>query len=121
MEDGRIRNTQISASSISSSRVHPLFFAAYNARLNKPKGDDAGCWAAMTHDLNQWIQVEFRVARSISGVILQGRAFVDPRQWVTEFIVKHNAGDDDNAWMVVQDSERLNEMVRMTDCLLCLI
>ena len=81
MKDGRITDVQISASSQKVGNPLPYYSAKY-ARLDLLLaaapidlfGKHCGCWAALSNDVNQWIEVNFGVdSRSVTGVILQGR------------------------------------------------
>ncbi|XP_072030012.1 uncharacterized protein [Amphiura filiformis] len=87
MKDGRIKDSQISASSRYESR-----HAAVNARLDRPARDGSfGAWCAKVNDANQWIQVDLDVSRLVAGVILQGRADYD--QWLPKYKVQYAEGD----------------------------
>ncbi len=81
MEDGRIEDSQITASSMYSDVYEPR-----NARLNwAGSSTRGGAWMAGTHNTNQWIQVNFRDLMRVSGVITQARSSASMR--VTEFRV----------------------------------
>ena len=74
MEDGQIKDNQITASSIYDSN-----HAAVHARLNRPGGSGrgAGAWCVRSNDRNQWIQIVFGELHRITGVITQGRQDYD--------------------------------------------
>ncbi|XP_072048320.1 retinoschisin-like [Amphiura filiformis] len=82
MESGDIADKQITASSENSG----LSLKAPKARLNSAQGS----WFAGTHDVNQWIQVNFDVPHVITGVILQGRC--NYPQWVKTYKVEYYDG-----------------------------
>ena len=64
MENGEIRDDQITASS-----YHSEWYRPFNARLNYAlKG-----WAARTNDLNQWLRVDFQQPANITGISTQGQ------------------------------------------------
>ena len=88
MEDGRIPNSQITASSVHDNRHHQT-----NARLNHHADNvTKGAWSAgVYNNLTQWIQVDLGVAQMVSGVMLQGREEED--QWVTRYKVQHGYHD----------------------------
>ncbi|XP_072030010.1 uncharacterized protein [Amphiura filiformis] len=87
MENGRITDSQISASS-----EHNAFHGAINARLNLPAGGGrTGAWSAGANNADQWIHVDLHASRLVAGVILQGRAELS--QWVTKYKVQYAEGD----------------------------
>ncbi|XP_071952032.1 hemocytin-like isoform X2 [Antedon mediterranea] len=81
MEDGSISDNQISVSSYFSS---DQCYEAAHARLNTLKSTGVcGSWVAWYNDQNQWIQVDFGVVKTVTGVITQGRNGYP--QWVTSY------------------------------------
>ena len=92
MEDGRISDSQITASSVHDNPGHNQT----NARLNHHADSSTkGAWCAGVNNLKQWIQVDLGVAKMVSGVVLQGREDYND-QWVTRYKVQHGY-DDINA------------------------
>ena len=82
LQNGRIRNSAISASS-RWNRYH----AAWLARLKRPKrGRYAGAWCAKVNNHQQWLQVDFRVPKKVVAVATQGRH--DYNQWVTLYYLR---------------------------------
>ncbi|XP_072017008.1 uncharacterized protein [Amphiura filiformis] len=88
MEDGRIQDGQIRASSQVNGDQ-----GAQNARLRNAKH-----WCASQRNGNQWIQVDLRAVMWVSGVMIQGRAIY--AHWVTKFKVLY--GIDGLEWMYIQ-------------------
>ncbi len=86
MEDGRIADSQITASSERGSN-----HAAQYARLNYmlPSGIPGG-WSARWNNLNQWIQVDLPTRAYVTGIITQGREFRNSQFWVTRFKVRYS-------------------------------
>ncbi|XP_072017259.1 lactadherin-like [Amphiura filiformis] len=74
MEDGRIQDGQITASSILHSG-----FSAYHARLGNTQ-----TWCTLNNGVDQWIQVNLIHVMWVSGVMIQGAG---TNQWVTKFKV----------------------------------
>ncbi len=113
LEDGRLHDNQITASSSYSETHKPS-----NARLNNP-GEWAasfipGCWSTATNDLNQWIQVSLEESRWISGVITQGRSALSGDfhiQFVTKYKVEYSDGDIN--WTYVKN-DLSNQDVRIS-------
>ncbi|XP_072016914.1 uncharacterized protein [Amphiura filiformis] len=91
MEDGRIKNEQITSSSAWSS-TNVWNTGPQNARLNHQEiaGVNAGSWVAATNDLNPWIQVNLGATMWVSGVMIQGRNSEIVIQMVTQFKVAYN-------------------------------
>ena len=105
MEDKRIADDQITASSEWSSNI---YHGANNARLNRAShGETTGAWSVQTNDLNQWIEVDLMVPTWITGVMIQGRE--DSSQWVTEYKVEHSS--DGQNWTYVQSNDDQEGMV----------
>ncbi len=82
MESGAISDGQIIASS--------EYSIASNGRLHlQPTGENAGCWAAGTIDLYQWLQVDLGSLNTIVTVVAtQGRS--DSNQWVTKYKLQYS-------------------------------
>ena len=100
MEDGRIKDSQISASSEYSDK-----HKATNARLNRPNLPGTfGAWASKTNDPNQWIQVDLIVPRLVAGVIAQGRYDHDNR--VTKYVVSYS--EDGSTWQFIKNADGQN-------------
>ena len=99
MEDNKIADYQITASSEWSSINHPEYHGANNARLNQASqsGVTTGAWSASLDDINPWIQVDLMQPTWITGVMIQGRHGV--LQWVTEYKVEYSS--DGQNWMYV--------------------
>ena len=62
MENGRIPNSAITASTIWSE-----YYAAYYGRLNSERG-----WFAGTQDVHQWLQVDFGEVTQVTAISTQG-------------------------------------------------
>ena len=103
MEDGRIQNSQLTASSQWDATLAPA-----HARLNGETG--AGAWHPAVADTNEWIQVDLLETQGVSGIVLQGRAFGDNPQYTQKYRVKYS--DDDSSWMWVTDDNQEQAKVR---------
>ena len=107
MEDGRITDSQITASSEWRSNHGAIY-----ARLNRPaQSGTSGGWSVRTNDINQWIQVEFESSTWMNGVIIQGRS--DSNQWVTQYKVQYST--DGENWQYVMTTDDQDEQVRSTN------
>ncbi|CAH3172634.1 unnamed protein product [Porites evermanni] len=84
MQNGRIPNTRITASS-NWDKYH----ASFRARLHHSRtGRYVGSWCAKTNNRYQWLQVDFAKAAIIIRIATQGRQ--DYRQWVTQYYLRHS-------------------------------
>ncbi len=69
MENGNIRDNQITA----SSRWN-YGHRVQNGRLNfRAHSGRTGAWSSLRNDRNQWLQVDFQRTKIITGVSTQGR------------------------------------------------
>ncbi len=100
MEDGRIADSQITASSEWDNNHGPKY-----ARLNfvPPHSSISGGWSAGANDVNQWIQVDFSTESEISGIIIQGKELA-AEQWVTQYKVQYS--DDGSNWNPVLSADQ---------------
>ena len=84
MENGLIKNAQITASSQWDS-----YHAAIQARLNfKAGGGKQGGWSARWNDHSQWIQVTLGSYTKLTGIATQGRN--GHSQWVTKYKLQYS-------------------------------
>ncbi len=88
MEDGRIKENALSASTIflNGNVAH----GAKLGRLNLvPPSGSAGAWCAKTLDTIQWIQIDLGRPTTITKVATQGRRDCCD-QWVTSYAVSYS-------------------------------
>uniref|UniRef100_A0A061QFX2 Putative hemolectin n=1 Tax=Cupiennius salei TaxID=6928 RepID=A0A061QFX2_CUPSA len=84
MYNGSIKDNQISTSSNRNWSTDGRY-----ARLNTPQTEDhTGGWVADELNDKQYIQVDFKDARNLTGVKTQGRDMVP--QWVTAFYISYS-------------------------------
>ena len=84
MEDGRISDSAMSASTIYSSA-----YAAHLGRLNLvARSGKAGAWCARKNDANQWLQFDLGTTTTVTKVATQGRQ--DDSQWVTSYTLSYS-------------------------------
>ena len=113
MEDKKITDDQITASSEWSSPINPAYHGANNARLNRPSQQgSAGGWYTQTDNLNQWIQVDLMIPTWVTGVKTQGREDWH-YAWVTEYKVEYSK--DGQNWMFVQSNSDQNGKVSLVE------
>ena len=111
MEDGKIADSQISASSEYNEN-----HGAANARLNRQAHmNRKGGWCANQKDNNlnmsdQWIQVMFAKPTWVTGVLIQGRQ--DYPQWVKKYKVEYSNYMEN--WKFVQNNDNQDAIVSST-------
>ncbi len=82
MESGDIADSQITASS-----AWDIYHGAARARLHTAENDNTahGAWVPLTHDTNQWLQVDLGKTTSVTHVATQRRNSYSPLQMVTKY------------------------------------
>ena len=103
MGDGRIRDSQLTASSVWGN--DSVGHGPANARLNYPAGQGAGAWVAGSNDVHQWIQVDLLMSKMVYGIVLQGRE--EHQQWVTKYKVQYIDGG--LVWLDAEPKDPQNE------------
>lgn len=84
IEDGRIQDGAMSASSISDSN-----HAAQRGRLNLvASSGKKGAWCAKKSDTKQWLQIDLGTPTTVTKVATQGRQ--DYNQWVTSYSLSYS-------------------------------
>lgn len=84
MEKGRIKDSQITASSEYSVQHAAKFGRLYF----KASGSKQGGWSAGYTAANQWIQVDLRKYTIVKGIATQGRNGYS--QWVTKYKLQYS-------------------------------
>ena len=83
LEDGRIQDVAMSASSFYSNN-----HAAKLGRLNLKAAGHAGAWCVKTANAYQWLQIDLGGGTTVTKIVTQGRQDYD--QWVTSYAVSYN-------------------------------
>ena len=101
MEDGRITDSQITASD-HFTWINPFGddiadYAPYEARLNAAYEDL--CWATHIKDTDQWIQITFVESHFISGVVTKGYE----KAWVAQYKVEYS--EDGKLWHYIIEAD----------------
>ena len=109
MESGKIPDSRITASSEWQSD-----YGASNARLNFK--NYSGSWSSRQNNVNQWLQVDFEYAATITDILTQGRDTAY-NQWVKSYMVSYSndgvkfetyqSGGRDKVWKSYQGSKQL--------------
>jgi hypothetical protein len=84
VENGKIPNSQMSASS-----VWDVDHGAENGRLHFQKnGRKTGAWSALRNNAHQWLGVDFGKIAKVTRVSTQSRH--DYNQWVTSYTLEYS-------------------------------
>ena len=84
MEDGRIQDSAMTASSIANNN-----HAAKLGRLNLAAASgNVGAWCAKKNDVNQWLQIDLGNPTTVTKVATQGRQ--DGTHWVTSYSLSYS-------------------------------
>ena len=84
IEDGRI-----SDSAMTASTIHSSVCAANHARLNfAAASGKVGAWCVKKNDVNQWLQIDLATLTTVTKVATQGRQ--DASQWVTSYTLSYS-------------------------------
>ena len=106
MEDGRIQDGAVSASTIYSNVC-----SAKYGRLNRvASSGKVGAWCVKTNNNNQWLQIDLGNPTTVTKVATQGRQ--DANQWVTSYSLSYSLTG--SYW--VQYTVRGNKKVMKLDC-----
>ena len=84
IEDGRIQDSAITASTI-----HAASFAAHLGRLNLvARSGKNGAWCAKTSNNKEWLQIDLGNPTTVTKVATQGRQ--DQNQWPTSYSISYS-------------------------------
>ena len=126
MEDGRIKDSQITTSSVLKGPISPY---GYKARLNQ----NIPPWGAWCPDVSggkrneknydQYIQIDLLNLTKITGIATQGRDFFGGKEYVRDYKISYER--DGGVWNFYQTVKVclinfLNWYVRIVKTLLCI-
>ena len=84
IEDGRIKNSAMTASTI-----HAASYAANLGRLSLvARSGKAGAWCARTSNSKEWLQIDLGNPTTVTKVATQGRQ--DANQWPTSYSISYS-------------------------------
>ncbi|XP_031564417.1 lactadherin-like [Actinia tenebrosa] len=100
MEDGRINDSAITASSVYAAFNHDSFQGRLNNKRDKgPQGYHGSAWSAKVNQVGEYLQVELGLECYITKVATQGRDYLFSavvKQWVKTYSLQY--GLDGVAW-----------------------
>ncbi|XP_059384802.1 retinoschisin-like [Carassius carassius] len=104
-EEGSVTSDQISCS---NEDQYTGWFSSWipsKARLNN---QGFGCaWLSKFQDTNQWLQIDLKEVKVVSGILTQGRC--DSDEWVTKYTVQYRTNEKLN-WIYYKDQTGNNRM-----------
>ncbi|MEE6468657.1 hypothetical protein FKM82_008346 [Ascaphus truei] len=104
-ESGAVSSDQISCANQEQYIGWYSSWTANKARLN---GQGFGCaWLSKFQDNNQWLQIDFKEMKVISGILTQGRCDTD--EWMTKYSVQYRVDDTLN-WVYYKDQTGNNRV-----------
>ncbi|CAI9557339.1 unnamed protein product [Staurois parvus] len=97
-ESGAVTSDQISCSNQDQYTGWYSSWTSTKARLN---GQGFGCaWLSKFQDNSQWLQIDLKEIKVISGILTQGRCDTD--EWMTKYSVQYRVDDSLN-WVYYKD------------------
>ncbi|XP_034290236.1 retinoschisin isoform X1 [Pantherophis guttatus] len=104
-ESAAVTPDQISCSNLEQYTGWYASWTANKARLN---GQGFGCaWLSKYQDTNQWLQIDVKEIKVISGIITQGRCDAD--EWMTKYSVQYRTDENLN-WVYYKDQTGNNRI-----------
>ncbi|KAG7315344.1 hypothetical protein KOW79_021432 [Hemibagrus wyckioides] len=104
-EAGSVTSDQISCS---NQDQYTGWFSSWipnKARLNN---QGFGCsWLSKYQDTNQWLQIDLKEVKVVSGIITQGRCDAD--EWITKYSVQYRINENLN-WIYYKDQTGNNRV-----------
>ena len=84
LEDGRIQDSAMTASTIANNN-----HAAKLGRLNLVSvSSKAGAWCAKKNDVNQWLQIDLGTPTTVTKVATQGRQ--ESSEWIPSYSLSYS-------------------------------
>ncbi|NXY44320.1 XLRS1 protein, partial [Ceuthmochares aereus] len=104
-ESGAVTPDQISCSNPEQYIGWYSSWTANKARLN---GQGFGCaWLSKYQDNGQWLQIDLKEVKVISGILTQGRCDAD--EWMTKYSVQYRTDENLN-WVYYKDQTGNNRV-----------
>ncbi|XP_031455221.1 retinoschisin isoform X1 [Phasianus colchicus] len=104
-ESGAVTPDQISCSNPEQYTGWYSSWTANKARLN---GQGFGCaWLSKYQDNGQWLQIDLKEVKVISGILTQGRCDAD--EWMTKYSVQYRTDENLN-WVYYKDQTGNNRV-----------
>eukprot|EP00079_Xenopus_tropicalis_P020629 XP_012811745.1 PREDICTED: retinoschisin isoform X1 [Xenopus tropicalis] len=94
--------------SCSNQEQYTGWYSSWTANKARLNGQGFGCaWLSKFQDNGQWIQIDLKEIKVISGIMTQGRCDVD--EWMTKYSVQYKTDDSLN-WVYYKDQTGNNRV-----------
>ncbi|XP_039214350.1 retinoschisin [Crotalus tigris] len=94
--------------SCSNPEQYTGWYASWTANKARLNGQGFGCaWLSKYQDTNQWLQIDLKEIKVISGIITQGRCDTD--EWMTKYSVQYRTDENLN-WVYYKDQTGNNRI-----------
>ncbi|KAI5133203.1 retinoschisin [Manis pentadactyla] len=104
-ESGKVTPDQITCSNLEQYVGWYSSWTANKARLNS---QGFGCaWLSKFQDSSQWLQIDLKEVKVISGILTQGRCDID--EWMTKYSVQYRTDESLN-WIYYKDQTGNNRV-----------
>ncbi|TKC43138.1 hypothetical protein EI555_021541, partial [Monodon monoceros] len=104
-ESGEVTPDQITCSNLEQYVGWYASWTANKARLNS---QGFGCaWLSKFQDSSQWLQIDLKEVKVISGILTQGRCDID--EWMTKYSVQYRTDESLN-WIYYKDQTGNNRV-----------
>ncbi|CAD7681822.1 unnamed protein product [Nyctereutes procyonoides] len=104
-ESGEVTPDQITCSNLDQYVGWYSSWTANKARLNS---QGFGCaWLSKYQDSSQWLQIDLKEVKVISGILTQGRCDID--EWMTKYSVQYRTDENLN-WIYYKDQTGNNRV-----------
>nr|XP_025035673.1 retinoschisin isoform X1 [Pelodiscus sinensis] len=104
-ESGALPSDQISCS---NSEQYTGWYTSWTANKARLNGQGFGCaWLSKFQDNGQWLQIDMKEVKVISGILMQGRCDAD--EWITKYSVQYRTDENLN-WIYYKDQTGNNRV-----------
>ncbi|KAM3836536.1 retinoschisin [Vipera latastei] len=94
--------------SCSNPEQYTGWYASWTANKARLNGQGFGCaWLSKYQDTNQWLQIDLKEIKVISGILTQGRCDAD--EWMTKYSVQYRTDENLN-WVYYKDQTGNNRV-----------
>uniref|UniRef100_A0AAY4CB89 F5/8 type C domain-containing protein n=1 Tax=Denticeps clupeoides TaxID=299321 RepID=A0AAY4CB89_9TELE len=104
-ESGYVRSDQISCS---NEDQYVGWFSSWTPNKARLNSQGFGCaWLSKIQDTTQWIQIDLKEVKVVSGILTQGRC--DAEEWMTKYSVQYRSDVNLN-WIYYKDTTGNNRV-----------
>ncbi|NP_001003438.1 retinoschisin 1a precursor [Danio rerio] len=104
-EAGSVASDQISCS---NEDQYTGWFSSWTPNRARLNSQGFGCaWLSKFQDTSQWLQIDLKEVKVVSGILTQGRC--DSDEWVTKYTMQYRINDNLN-WIYYKDQTGNNRV-----------